>query len=613
MMIEQSVGSLDTGTGLMTELEQLGIVPVGAESRTNPRPLEDLLQPAPPTVEISPLPSNLAALLKPSPPLNNDVAKKGSRGRRRSYDSIVKQTFKNRVYEEPASPITGEYAFSLNDTMKEPEPPKKQEGRGLVNPHVRPGVVLTVAEEDWEKKRRIGGRKSFKQKLAERDAAASAISSTGKVEGDLKPKAPVTPKMRRSFAGITKAGLAKTRLLRDSTTNAPKASEEEVVTITDPAIKQALKTRDKQRGAKERRKSLDEKRRSSLSSVNELKKRRIFENLTRESQMIRQSESRLAPVKAWLMCLALSKRHEKLKAKFIRYREGKSRREAAKRIQKGWRGRPKEKKYETIIAAIKKHNKGQTFYRVVAKRKKNAGPLLQRWLVHMYRNKRFTGWGAIIKDRTISAQRAARSYLRCTEWRTRAMLLLWDKGMEKKGYRSKLEAMRKEILGDEQVEDRRLREQMVAWTKSWIRSRRLEFIKSENARFSETSVSSKVSTIAPVYTLCDAQALLSSGAPLAAPLEDSVEEEAKLEYGIKMRPPKETKRVWRNITIYKNGANFTSHMLEQYKQYLIDMAEQRRAEIARVSPPSKEAATRAPDLTEKEGHRMKFGLGYAIA
>ena len=164
--------------------------------------------------------------------------------------------------------------------------------------------------------------------------------------------------------------------------------------------------------------------------------------------MIRQSDSRLAPVKAWLMCLALSKRHEKLKAHFARYREAKSRVDAVRRIQKGWRSRPKGKKYETLIAAIKKH-RGMTLHKVVAKRKQNAGPLLQRWLIHVYRNKRFTGWGEIIMDRTVKAQRVARSYLRCTEHRTRAMLLLWDKRMETEGGRSKLETMRKEILGDE--------------------------------------------------------------------------------------------------------------------------------------------------------------------
>ena len=609
-MIEQSIGSLDHGTGLMTELEQLGIVPVGTESQPSTRLLENLLQPGPPTLETSPLPSNLSALLKPSPPPSSKHAMKGAGGRRRSYDSIVKQTFKRRNYddESAASPVTGEYAFSLNDTMKEPEPPQKQEGRGLVNPHIRPGVVLTVAEKELEKNQRGGGgRKSFKQKLAERDAASA-------IQGDLKPKA---PEVRRSFAGITKSGLAKTRLLRDSTTKAPKASEEGVVIITDPTIKQALRTRDKQRGAKERRKSLDERRRSSLTSVNEMKKRRIFENLTRESRMIRQSDSRLAPVKAWLMCLALSKRHEKLKAHFARYREAKSRVDAVRRIQKGWRSRPKGKKYETLIAAIKKH-RGMTLHKVVAKRKQNAGPLLQRWLIHVYRNKRFTGWGEIIMDRTVKAQRVARSYLRCTEHRTRAMLLLWDKRMETEGGRSKLETMRKEILGDEGGEDidSRLarKKKMVEWTKSWIRTKRLEFIKSENASFSDASASSKSSSMAPVFSLIDAHALLSSGAPLAAPpVASTKEEETRFEFGIKMRSPKETRRVWRNLVLYKQGANFTSYVLEQYMQYLVGLADERRAENARVSPPPKEAATRAPDLTENEGHRMKFGLGFSVA
>jgi len=571
------------------------LVPV-ENTKSSGRKLDELLQPD----AVSPPLSNLAALLQPSPPGN----KKGGQ-RRRSYDVVVNSAFKGRKYDPASSPVTGEYAFSLETAMASPVPPKIE---GPANPHVRPGAVLTVAAEERMESSKRKGRKSFKAALSERPTALQGDKNVAK---DHKPAA---PKVRRSFAGITKAGLANTRLSRGSRgsiSKVPSTESEHVVVITDPPIQQALKTRDKQRGAQERRKSLDEKRRSSLTSVNELKKRRRFEHLTKETEMIRKSDLRLAPIKAWLMCMTLYKRHETFKRTLNDSRETKAIRGAALRIQSGWRTRPKEKKYADLIAIIDKH-RAKSMYKVVMKRKKDAGMALQKLLTHKYRNKRFTGWGALIRDRTVKVQRAFRSYSKCTDCRIRTLLNLWNRAMWTKDGRGKLAKIKLEVLGNGDGDLGGVNDLVKIWARTWIKESRKKFTKSQNSTFFDVAVSSKASSMLPVFSLNDAQALLTSDTPLQIPQQEVAREETRIECGLKMKPFKAPRRVWGNLMLYcgKQDSDFCAFALERYREHLSSMA---KVEQKSPSPPPKKQPERPRRPSEVEGHRLKFGLGYSIA
>ena len=196
--------------------------------------------------------------------------------------------------------------------------------------------------------------------------------------------------------------------------------------ITDPAILQALKTRDKQKNAAERRRSFDEQRRMSWGSINQAKFQRTSEHYCREANELRNQEIRVAPIQLWCKYLALLPRFQTMKVRFEKYRAEKRFSEAALTIQKGWKDSGGMIRYHKLISVIDKH-RGNSLMRLFARRRKNAAVLVQRYLTHSYRHRRFVNWGKLIVLRTIQLQRAVRNFLACNRARVLLLGRVWTR------------------------------------------------------------------------------------------------------------------------------------------------------------------------------------------
>jgi hypothetical protein len=262
---------------------------------------------------------------------------------------------------------------SLDSKLSLLAPSKTYEARGDYSDALSPyksGVLEAPSPVKPESFQRTDAgartRKSFKN--AKPAAAAPPQDEPFKPE-PFKPEAALPggtrPGRRRgSFAGQTAASaLAASQLVTDPLGGQVNA------TSVDMEIKV------KQRAAKERRGSFNERRRRSLEDMNALKAQRTRDHFTKDVREIREGEGRAMPAMMWLKYLALLPRFARLRDVGVKLVTEGRRKRAAIKIQKAWRDSSSMKAWGDLLGVLKKHS-AALFNRVNEKRKRDNERLL---------------------------------------------------------------------------------------------------------------------------------------------------------------------------------------------------------------------------------------------